>query len=50
MKTYRFSILLDVEVEAFTEEDAKEAIRDCLGEGETLGLNVIDFEVVDNEV
>lgn len=51
MKKYKFNVLLEVEVEAFTEQDAKEAIHDGLGEGEFCGLFVKDFEIVeDNEL
>ena len=44
-----FSVLLQVEVEAFTEADAQEAVKDCFGEGGVCGLTVVDFEVLDND-
>jgi len=49
MERYLFSVLLKVEVEAFTEADAQEAIQDCFGEGSVCGLNVVDFEVTDHD-
>lgn len=44
-----FSVLLQVEVEAFSPEDAEEAVKDCFGEGSVCGLNVVDFEVTDQD-
>jgi hypothetical protein len=49
MKRYVYSVLLQVEVEAFSEADAQEAVADCFGEGSNCGLNVLDFEVVDSD-
>lgn len=46
-KTYMVQIMLQVEVEAFSESDAYEAIEDCFGEGDACGLVVQDFEVLD---
>ena len=43
------SVVLQVEVEAFDEGDALEAVHDCFGEGSACGLNVIDYEVVDHD-
>ena len=48
-KKYILSVYLHVEVEAFNEADATEAVHDCFGEGEACGLNVKDLEVVDVE-
>ena len=42
------SVVLQVEVEAFTEDDALDAVHDCFGEGSTCGLNVTDYEVIDH--
>lgn len=42
------SVVLNVEVEAFSEGDALEAVHDCFGEGSTCGLNVVDYEVTDH--
>ncbi|QWT29995.1 hypothetical protein SEA_TUNATARTARE_111 [Streptomyces phage TunaTartare] len=49
METHTFSVLLKVEVEAYTEEDAQEAMKDCFGEGSICGLTVVDYEVVDHD-
>lgn len=49
MKRYIYSVLLQVEVDAYSEADAKEAVTDCFGEGSNCGLNVLDFEVVDSD-
>lgn len=46
MKTYSVSVLIKVEVEAFSEDDALEAVHDCYGEGEACGLNVLEYKVV----
>lgn len=43
------SVLLQVEVEAFDEKDAKEAVHDTFGEGNTCGLEVTDYELTDFE-
>lgn len=50
MKTYVFSVMLSVEVEAFDESDARDAVKDCLGEGDFCGVEVSDFEILDHEV
>jgi hypothetical protein len=47
MKTYMVSVVLQVEVEAFSEDDALDAVHDCFGEGSTCGLNVTDYVVID---
>lgn len=47
MNTYIVSVALDVEVQAFSLEDAIEAVEDCFGEGDSCGLNVTDFEVLE---
>lgn len=41
------SVMLQVEVEAFNSKDAVEVVEDCFGEGESCGLQVQDFEVLD---
>jgi hypothetical protein len=48
MNTYMVSVVLNVEVEAFSEDDALDAVHDCFGEGSTCGLNVTDYEVIDH--
>ena len=47
MKTFRYDVTLVVEVEAFSEIDAEEAVRDTFGLGESCGLNIIESEVGD---
>lgn len=45
MERHIVSVLVTVEVDAFSEQDALEAVHDCFGES-ACGLNVTDFEVV----
>lgn len=45
MKKYKLSVLVEIEVEAFTDSDAYDIVQDCFGEGNSCGLNVIEFEV-----
>jgi hypothetical protein len=47
MNTYMVGVVLQVEVQAFNEQDALEAVNDCFGQGEACGLNVTEFEVTD---
>lgn len=47
MKTFRYEVNLVVEVEAFNEIDAEEAVRDAFGLGEVCGLDIIESEVGD---
>jgi len=49
MNRYIYSVMLQVEVEAFDEDDAAQAIEDCFGEGDTCGLTVSSVEVLDYE-
>jgi hypothetical protein len=49
MNTYMVSVTLQVEVEAFDESDAREAVIDCFGEGDFCGVQVLDTEVTDFE-
>lgn len=48
MEKHIFSVLLQVEVESYTEDDAEELLKDCFGEGSICGLTVVDYEVVDH--
>lgn len=48
MNTYLVSVMLQVEVQAFNEEDAFEAVEDCFGPGDSCGLKVVEFEVNDH--
>lgn len=47
MNRFRYDVSLVVEVEAFNEIDAEEAVRDAFGLGEVCGLSVIESEVGD---
>lgn len=49
MNRYRFSLAIEVEVEAFDETDALEAVADCFGEGDASGMLVTEFQVLDHE-
>jgi len=44
MNVYRYSVVLDVEVDAFDQGDAWEAVQDAFGIGEQLGVRVVDCE------
>jgi hypothetical protein len=48
-RRYIYNVLITVEVEAYDEDDAAEAIEDCFGEGEFCGLSVQATEVLDFE-
>ena len=45
MNTFRFDVSLVVEVEAFNQLDAEEAIRDALGLGDAGGVEIVESEV-----
>jgi hypothetical protein len=49
MKRFIYSVMVQVEVEAFDEDDAAQAIQDCFGEGDSCGLQVHSAEVLDYE-
>ena len=49
MKTYTVSVIVKVDVDAFSEDDALDAVHDCYGEGESCGLNVLEYKVVTHE-
>lgn len=44
MEKYRYKVSLVVEVEAFDESDAWDAVQDAFGIGEELGVTVTDCE------
>jgi hypothetical protein len=44
MQTYTYTIKLEVEVEAFDESDAWDAVQDAFGVGEEMGVKVTDCE------
>lgn len=50
MKTYRYSVDLVVEVEAFDQFDAEDMIRDALGLGDVCGLEIVESEVGDFKI
>jgi hypothetical protein len=50
MNTFMVSVVLQVEVEAFDESDARDAVEDCFGEGDFCGISVADCEVTDLEM
>jgi hypothetical protein len=45
MDTFKYRITLDVEVEAFDEGDAMDAVQDQFGLGNQNGVEVTSFEV-----
>jgi hypothetical protein len=45
MKTCRVTLEVEVEIEAFTFEDASELARDAINDMEGLGVTVIDVTV-----
>lgn len=45
MKTFRYEVNLVVEVQAFNEIDAEDAVRDAFGLGEACGLDIVESEV-----
>lgn len=44
MNTYRYEVTLQVEVEAFEETDAWDAVQDAFGIGDQYGVTVTDCE------
>lgn len=44
MDKFRYSIKMTVEVEAFDDSDAWDAIQDTFGIGEEVGITVLDCE------
>ena len=40
-------VYLDIEVEAWTQSDAEEAIDDAIGKGHLPGIDIIDKEILD---
>lgn len=44
MNKYKYEVRLTVEVEAFDESDAWEAVQDAFGLGENCGTTVVDCE------
>lgn len=50
MKTYRFSVELVVDVQAYDQFDAEEMVRDSVGIGEIAGIEVVECEVGDGTI
>lgn len=48
MDTYRYKIELEIEVDAFTSDDAEDSIKDVFGVGADCGLDVLSFKVLDS--
>lgn len=44
MNTFKYQVILNVEVEAFDESDAWDAVQDNFGIGENAGVVVTDCE------
>lgn len=47
MNTYRVSVTLEVEVQAFDPADALSAVEDVFGVGETCGIEVKESKVLE---
>lgn len=45
MRTFRYSVDLVVEVDAFDEIDAEEMVRDAFGLGDQCGIEIVESEV-----
>lgn len=47
MERYKFTVEIEVEVEAFDRTDAVEAIEDVFGIGHELAVDVLDIRILD---
>lgn len=47
MKKFRYRVSMEVEVQAYDQTDAFEAVQDVFGIGEEMGVNVVDCEYED---
>jgi hypothetical protein len=47
MNTYRVSVTLEVDVSAFDPKDALSAVEDVFGTGDTCGLEVKEYKVLE---
>lgn len=45
METYKYNVVLQVEVKAFSDEDAKDLILDVFGPGNDCGVEVTKLSV-----
>lgn len=43
MNTYKFVLSVEVEVEAFSEEDARDIVQDTFGPGDDCGVEVTNL-------
>lgn len=50
MNTYQYEVSLKVQVDAFTQFDAEDMIRDALGLGDAMGVEIIESSVGEFEV
>lgn len=48
METFRFTVELEVEVEAFDVRDAEEALEDVFGIGHELAVDILDMRIIDD--
>jgi hypothetical protein len=48
MDVYRYKVEIEVDVEAFSPDDAEDAIKDVFGPGRECGLDVRSLVVVDS--
>lgn len=44
MNTYRYNVVLTVEVDAFDESDAWDAVQEQFGIGDNMGIKITDCE------
>lgn len=49
MNKYLVSVVISVEVQAFDEGDALEAVEDCFGLGENGQCEVVEYSVLSHE-
>ena len=49
METFNYTVVLKVEVEAFSSEDAQDLLRDVFGTGSDGDIYVVDFEAVEQD-
>ena len=45
METYRFALSVQVEVEAYSEEDARDMVQDVFGPGNDCGVEVKSLSI-----
>lgn len=47
METYKFTLTVEVEVQAYSHEDAVDLVKDTFGPGEDCGVEVLDLKMKD---